>query len=91
MTERMIENRIKKLQEIEVKQKELEAQAEALKAEIKEEMQSRGISELNTPNYIVRLTEMLVNRFDSKTFKEKYKTLYEAYMKPQKVIRFTIV
>lgn len=35
MTERQIENRIKKLQAIEAQQKELEAQAEALKAEIK--------------------------------------------------------
>lgn len=52
MTERMIENRIKKLQEIEAQQKELEAQAEALKAEIKADMESKGVDELKTKNLL---------------------------------------
>lgn len=34
MTERMIENRVKKLRELEAQQKELEAQAEAIRAEL---------------------------------------------------------
>lgn len=43
MTERQIENRIKKLQAIEVQQKVLEEQAETLKAEIKADMESKGL------------------------------------------------
>ena len=54
MGERAIENRVKKLQEIEAMQKELEAQAEAIKAEIKADMESKGIEELKTKNFVIR-------------------------------------
>lgn len=64
MTERQIENRIKKLQEIEAKQKELEAQADALKAEIKADLESKGIEELKTKNFIIRWEEIIGNRLD---------------------------
>lgn len=40
MTERMIVNRVRKLKELEAQQKEIEEQIEALKAEIKADMQS---------------------------------------------------
>ena len=41
MTERMIENRVKKLQTIEAQMKELEAQAEKVKAEIKADLEGK--------------------------------------------------
>ncbi len=47
MTERMIENRVKKLQTIEAKMKELEAQTEKLKAEIKADLEGKGVDESN--------------------------------------------
>ena len=43
MTERMIENRIKKLQEIEARQKELEDAAEAIRAELKADLEEKGV------------------------------------------------
>ena len=54
MGERAKENRVKKLQEIEAMQKELEAQAEAIKAEIKAEMEEKGVDELKTKNFVIR-------------------------------------
>ena len=39
MTERMIENRVKKLQEIEAQQKELEAAVDAIRAELKADLE----------------------------------------------------
>lgn len=45
MTEKMIENRIRKLQEIEARQKELEASAEAIRAELKADLEGRGRAE----------------------------------------------
>ena len=39
MTERMIENRIKKLRELKAQQKELEAAAEAIRAELKADLE----------------------------------------------------
>ena len=48
MTERMIENRIKKLRELEAQQKELEAAAEAIRAELKADLEEKGVDELKT-------------------------------------------
>ena len=45
MSERMIVNRVKKLKALEAQQKEIEAQIEALKDEIKADMQERGIEQ----------------------------------------------
>ena len=55
MTERMIENRIRRLQEIEAQQKDLEAQAEAIRTEIKDDMENRGVDELKIKDFIVCL------------------------------------
>jgi len=90
MGNRAIENRIKKLKEIERQQKELEEQADKIKAEIKANMVEKGADELKVGNFIVRLKEVITNRFDSKSFKESYWALYEAYTKPQSSMRFTI-
>lgn len=90
MGERAIENRIRKLKEIERQQAELEAQAQKLKDEIKADMEAKGKSEMYIACFIVRLKEVVTNRFDSKSFREEHKKLYEAYTKPQTSIRFTI-
>lgn len=81
MGTRAIENRIKKLQEIETQQKALEEQAEKIKAEIKSEMEAQGTEELNTGNFIIRWKTILNNRFDTKAFSVEHKKLYEQYMK----------
>ncbi len=62
MTERMIENRVKKLQTIEAQMKELEAQAEKLKAEIKADLEGKGVDELKTKNFIIYWKEIISNR-----------------------------
>lgn len=90
MGERAIDNRIKKLREIERQQADLQAQAEKIREEIKAEMKANGKSEIHTPNAIIRLKEVITNRFDSKSFKQDHKKLYKAYTKPQTSIRFTI-
>lgn len=53
MGEKAIENRIRKLQEIEAQQKELETQAEAIRTEIKADMEMKGLVELKTKNFII--------------------------------------
>lgn len=91
MGERALENRIKKLRELEAQQKELADQAEKIKAEIKADMQAKGQSEIHTASFIVRLKEVVTNRFDSKLFAKENKALYEAYTKPQSALRFTVI
>ena len=66
MGERALENRIKKLKELEAQQKALEEQAEKIKAEIKADMQKKGQEEVKAGNFIVRLKEVVSSRFDSK-------------------------
>ncbi len=48
MGERVLENRIKKLQAIEEQKKALEEQAEKLREEIKRELEVKGTEELKT-------------------------------------------
>lgn len=90
MGERAIENRIRKLKEIEAQQKALEAQADALRAEIKADMESKGVDEIKTPNFIVRWKEIINNRFDSKTFQAENEALYKKYLRQSESKRFTI-
>ena len=48
MTNRQIDNRIKKLQELERQRKEIEQKENELKAEIKRDLESKDIEELQT-------------------------------------------
>ena len=90
MGNRAIENRIKRLKEIEAQQKELDKQAEALRAEIKAEMEAQGMEELHTGNFIVRWKAVICKRFDSKAFKAEHNELYNQYMKTSESRRFTV-
>ena len=90
MTERQLENRLKKLQALEAQKKELEEQAEALKAEIKADMESKGLDELKTKNFTVRWKEVASNRFDSTSFKKQYNELYKQFTKVSCSKRFTV-
>ena len=94
MTERMIENRVKKLQAIEAQMKELEEQAEALKAEIKAEikadLEAKGVDELQTKNFIIRWKEIISSRLDSKALKAALPEIYNQYCKPSASRRFTV-
>ena len=90
MGEKALENRIKKLKALEEQKKELEAQIEGLQEEIKKDMESKGIEEMQAGIFIIRFTSVLSNRFDTKSFKEKYAGLYKEYTKQVASRRFTI-
>ncbi|MEE0202003.1 MAG: hypothetical protein U0I51_15860 [Muricomes sp.] len=90
MTERMIVNRVRKLKELEAQQKEIEEQIEALKAEIKADMQRKNLEEQRAGNYTVRFTTVISNRFDGKAFKADHAKLYDQYMRATESRRFSI-
>lgn len=90
MTERMIENRVKKLQELEAQQKELEAAADAIRAELKADMEEKGLDELKTQNFILRWKEIISNRLDSKALKAALPDVYGQFCKASTSRRFTI-
>ena len=90
MTERMIENRVKKLRELEAQQKELETTAEAIRAELKADMEEKGVDELQTKNFIVRWKEIVSNRIDSKALKAALPDVYGQFCKASVSRRFTV-
>ncbi len=90
MTEKMIENRVKKLQAIEAQQKELEAQADAIRAELKADLEERGVEELQTKNFLLRWKEIVSNRIDSKALKAALPDVYGQFCKASVSRRFTI-
>lgn len=90
MTERQIENRIKKLQEIEAQQKALEQEAEAIKAELQKDMNEKGLDELKTKNFFIRWKEIVSNRLDSKALKAQMPDVYMMFTKETSCRRFTV-
>lgn len=85
-----VASKIKQLKELEELIKEAEAEAEALKDEIKSEMIRRNTEEMEVGKYIVRWTSVLSNRFDSTTFKKVMPEVYKAYTKQVSSRRFTV-
>lgn len=90
MTEKMIENRVKKLQAIEAQQKELEAAAEAIRAELKADLEEKGIQELKTKNFIVRWKEIVSSRLDGKALRAALPDVYSQFCRATTSRRFTI-
>ena len=67
-----------------------QAEAEAIRDEIKAEMLERETEELVAGAYIVRWTSVLSNRFDTTGFKKVYGDLYTAFTKSVSSKRFSI-
>ena len=82
--------KIEELKELEAMQNELKAMIEAIKDEIKAEMQEQGVEEMEVGTHIVRFTTVLSQRFDQTTFKKKLPELYTAYLKQSASTRFTV-
>ena len=81
---------IEKLKEWEAIQAEAAAEVEALKDQIKAEMNSRGVEELEAGQYIARFTTVLSNRFDSTAFKKVMPETYKAFTRQVTSRRFSI-
>ena len=85
-----LERRIEKMQEWEALAAEANAEAEALRDEIKAEMMARDTEELAAGRYIVRWTSVLSNRFDTTAFKKQYSDLYKHFTKQVSSKRFSV-
>lgn len=69
---------------------EAQAEVEALRDSIKEEMLANETEEMVVGAYIIRWTSVLSNRFDTTAFKKIYGDLYKAFTKQTASRRFTI-
>ena len=90
MTNKQLDNRVKKLQGIEAQMKELEVQAEAIRAELKADLESKGEDEHNTGSFIIRWKEIISRRLDSKALKAALPDVFAAYSRESTSRRFTI-
>ena len=90
MSKNEIEARINALNEWEAIIADAQAEAEAIRDEIKAEMLDRDTEELVAGAYIVRWTSVLSNRFDTTGFKKVYGDLYKAFTKQVSSKRFSI-
>ena len=90
MSKNEIEARINALNEWEAIIADAQAEAEAIRDSIKQEMLDRDTEELVAGQYIVRWTSILSNRFDTTSFKKVYGDLYKAFTKQVSSKRFSI-
>ena len=70
--------------------KELETQAEAIRAELKADLERKGEDEHNTGSFIIRWREIISSRLDSKALKATLPDVYSRFCKPSTSRRFTI-
>ena len=91
MTNDMIIQKVEKIKAIESFVKELEAESESYKDEIKALMNTEAVETLQAGDYIIRWTSTLTSRFNTKKFKEDMgEAVYNAYLKQVASKRFSI-
>ena len=90
MTNKQLDIRVKKLQAIEAQQKELEAQAKAIRAELKADLEARGEEEHDTGSFVIRWKEIISRRLDSMALKAALPDVFTAYSRENTSRRFTI-
>lgn len=86
LTKKQLDNRIKKLEELELQTKELKKAADALKEEI-----IAGLSQehTTTANYKINYTAFSQKRIDTKSLKAELPEIAEQYAKETITHRFT--
>lgn len=89
MTERMINNRVKKLLEIRAQIEQLEEMKKALEDEIKAEFREDQ-EEIKTEKYLVRWTKYTQSRIDSTKLKKDLPDVYKLYTKITQGRRFSV-
>ena len=90
MTNRQLDNRVKKLRAIEAQKKELEAQAEAIRSELKADLEAKGEDEHDTGSFTIRWKEIISRRLDGKALKAALPDVFAAYSRESTSRRFTI-
>ena len=85
-----ISKKIQALKEWEEVIAEAQAEMEAIKDEIKSELSTRQVEELEVGTHIIRWTSVLSNRFDTTAFKKEHNDLYKQFTKQTTSRRFSI-
>lgn len=86
LTDRQLDNRMKKLADLDAQIKALQDARDALKDEITAAMTGDA---LDLPSFTVKWTDVTSKRFDSKAFKADHPETYDEYSKETTTKRFT--
>lgn len=90
MSQNEMVKKIEALNEWEAIIADAQAEAEAIRDSIKQEMLERDTEELTAGTYTIRWTSVLTNRFDTTAFKKEFNELYKKYTKQISSRRFSI-
>ena len=82
--------KVKALKELEALISEAQADAEAIKDELKAVMLERDTEEMDVDVFKIRYKTVKSSRFDTTAFKSNHKELYEQYVKQTESRRFTV-
>ena len=91
MSTKGMESKVTELKELKAMQEELQAEITALEDVIKAEMQRIGSDTLQAGIFKVLYKTVKSTRFDTKSFRETHRALYEQYSKQTESRRFSIV
>lgn len=86
LTDRQVNNRMKKIADLDAEIKKLQLQRDEIANEIKAAMTGEVIE---TAAYKVMYKDVTSHKFDGKAFKADHADLYKAYTKPSTCKRFT--
>lgn len=86
LTERQINNRMKKISDLDAEIKRLQALRDSVADEVKEAMTTDCIE---TDAFKITYKDVTTNRFDSKAFRAEYPDVYKEYCKTSTCKRFT--
>ncbi len=86
-----LEGKIETLLEIENFIEELEREAETIRDSVKEELNNRGVQELEVGSHIVRWIPVVTSRFSAKLCKERLgEEIYKSFLRESYSRRFSI-
>ena len=90
MTKNEINEKIIELKKWEKDLKQTKSIVEALKEELKDELESRGVEELETDMFTVFYQKIVSDKFDTTRFKQENSVLYNYYLKENVTKRFSV-
>lgn len=85
-----MKNHICQLKELEALIREAQAEAEAIKDQLKAEMTAQGTEEMTVDVYTVRYKTVTSRRLDSRKLKADHADLYNAYTTETTSCRFSV-
>lgn len=82
--------KVRELKELKAMAEELAAEISTIEDEIKQEMLTQGVDEMQVDVFKIRYKTVVSSRFDSKAFKATHAELYSQYTKQTESRRFTV-